>query len=42
MERIKALAQKDNRPVSNYIGWVLTQHLKAFQEEQTQMDKAGV
>lgn len=40
MERIRALAQKDNRPVSNYIGWVLTQHLKAFQEGQNQLEKA--
>lgn len=27
MERIKALAQKDNRPVSNYISWIIVQHL---------------
>ena len=40
MERIRVLAQKGNRPVSNYIGWVLAQHLKAFQEEQTQVEKA--
>ena len=40
MERIRVLAQKDNRPVSNYIGWVLTQHLKAFQEGQNQLEKA--
>nr|DAY45203.1 MAG TPA: hypothetical protein [Caudoviricetes sp.] len=28
MERIKALAQKDNRPVSNYISWIIVQHLR--------------
>lgn len=28
MEQIKALAQKDNRPVSNYIAWVIAQHLR--------------
>lgn len=28
MEQIKALAQKDNRPVSNYISWIIVQHLR--------------
>lgn len=28
MEQIKTLAQKDNRPVSNYISWIIVQHLR--------------